>query len=66
MHLSARQQCAADKLDALRLQHSTVLVLGPLVHRKHAVCIGSRGDDRHRAAHSRQRPGQVVGTAEVA
>ena len=66
LHRFARQQCTADKLDALRLQHGAVLVLCPLVHRKHTVCVGGCGDHRHRTAHSGKRPGKVVGTAQVA
>lgn len=62
-HRSARQQCAADLFDALRLQHGIVLVSGPFIHRKHTVCIRGSGNDRHRAAHSGQPPRQLVGPA---
>ncbi len=54
-HRPARQQSAADALDALRLQHGAVLVPGPRIHGKHTVGIGGRGNDRHRTANRRQR-----------
>ena len=66
MHRAARQQCAAYRFDAPRLGHRTVLALGPFIHGKHAVCIGGGGDDRHRAAHFCQPPGQGVGPAQMA
>ena len=60
------QQGAADPLDALRLKDSAVLGLGPEVHGEEAVDVGGRRDDRHRAARFCQRPGQRVGTAQMA
>ena len=65
-HRPARQQPAADALDAPRLQHGAVLVPGPRIHGKHTVGIGGRGNDRHRTTDRRQRPGQIVGPAQMA
>ena len=65
-HRPARQQSAADALDALRFQHGAVLVPGPRIHGKHPVGIGGRGNDRHRTADRRQHPGQIVGPAQMA
>ena len=58
LHRFARQQCTADKLDALRLQHGAVLVLCPLVHRKHtvaSVAVVITGTAPHTAASARAR-----------
>ena len=59
------QQCPAHVADALRLGHSAVLALGPLVHGKNAASVGGRRDDRHGMADRRQPLRQLVCAAQM-
>ena len=60
------QKPGGDSLDALRIDHRTALMSGPLIHGEHAADVGGGGHGRHRAADRANLPGQVIRPAQMA